>query len=196
MVKMHLLTVNSDFRYDPLYALGVVTLYDRFMQGYRPEKDKESIFQAVCKSVGHDPQQYRQDAERLSAIAASLSGEQLITALSSETPIQGAEELQQLREAIASNPKYKYSDLFAIGLYTLLEQSNADLVKDQKQRQEALAKIGDGLHLPQEKMEKDLELYRANLEKMIQARNAIEDAIKADRKQREKRELEKKAALE
>ncbi|HAX86545.1 MAG TPA: photosystem II biogenesis protein Psp29, partial [Cyanobacteria bacterium UBA11370] len=33
MVEMHLLSVNVDFRYDPIYALGVVTSFNRFMQG-------------------------------------------------------------------------------------------------------------------------------------------------------------------
>lgn len=40
MVEMHLHSVNADYRYEPLYALGVVTTFDRFMQSYRPESDK------------------------------------------------------------------------------------------------------------------------------------------------------------
>ena len=40
MVEMHLLFVNTDFSYDAIYALGVVTAFDRFMQGYRPEHDR------------------------------------------------------------------------------------------------------------------------------------------------------------
>jgi citrate synthase len=57
---------------------------------------------------------------------------------------------------------------------------------------EMLQRIGDTLHLPQEKLQKDLELYRSNLEKMAQAQIVLEDAIKADRKKREQREQEKK----
>ncbi|MFM6203351.1 MAG: photosystem II biogenesis protein Psp29, partial [Dolichospermum sp.] len=48
MVEMHLLSVNVDFSYDAIYALGVVTTFDRFMEGYQPEQDQESIFQAIC----------------------------------------------------------------------------------------------------------------------------------------------------
>ncbi|MER3587246.1 MAG: photosystem II biogenesis protein Psp29, partial [Mastigocladus sp. ERB_26_1] len=44
MVEMHLLAVNVDFSYNPIFALGVVTSFDRFMQGYQPESDRESIF--------------------------------------------------------------------------------------------------------------------------------------------------------
>ena len=65
MVEMHLLSVNADFRYDPIYALGVVTTFDRFMLGYRPDTDLTSIFNALCQSLQADPQKYRQDAEQV-----------------------------------------------------------------------------------------------------------------------------------
>ncbi|MFW6263982.1 MAG: photosystem II biogenesis protein Psp29 [Cyanobacteriota bacterium] len=188
MVEMHLLTVNVDFRYDPIYALGVVTSYERFMQGYRPEKDKEPIFQALCQSVGHSAGQYQQDAERLKGVAQGLSSEDIIAALSSQGP---SNELSELGKAIADNPSFKYSRLFAIGLYTLFEQVNADLVKDEKWRKAVLKNLSETLHLPLEKIEKDLEQYRGNLEKMAQVRIALEDALQADRKKRMQRELEK-----
>ena len=79
MVEMHLLSVNVDFRIDPIYCLGVVTSFDRFMQGYRPEQDKESIFAALCQSVGGNAQQYRQEAESLVALAKPMSAQELIS---------------------------------------------------------------------------------------------------------------------
>ena len=191
MVEMHLLSVNVDFRYDPIYALGVVTSFNRFMQGYRPERDKESIFEALCKAVGTPAQQYQQDAERLNMMAGRLSGKDLVSWFSSPTPVESAWDLHSTVIAIADNPKFKYSRLFAIGLYSLLEQADSELVKDQKQLTEALTQIGQVLHLPADKLQKDLELYRSNLEKMAQAQIVIEDAIKADRKKREQREQQK-----
>jgi photosystem II biogenesis protein Psp29 len=194
MVEMHLLSVNVDFKYDPIYALGVVTSFNRFMQGYRPERDKESIYEALCKAVGNEPQQYIQDAERLKETAGHLSGKDLVSWFSSPTSLEGAGDLHYTVAAIANNPKFKYSRLFAIGLYTLLEQVDPDLVKDEKQRNEALKPIGNSLNLPEEKLQKDLELYRSNLEKMAQAQLVIEDAIKADRKKREQRAQDKDKA--
>ncbi len=69
MVEMHLLSVNVDFSYNPIYALGVVTAFDRFMQGYQPPSDQESIFNALIKAEQDDPQRYRGDAERLKELA-------------------------------------------------------------------------------------------------------------------------------
>ncbi len=187
MVEMHLLSVNANFHYDPIYALGVVTSFDRFMQGYRPERDKESIFAALCQAVGNEPQQYKQDAQRLEALAGRLSGKEIVSWFSSPTPIEGSGDVHTTVAMISDNPKFKYSRLFAIGLYTLLEQASSELVNDEKQRTEALKQISGALRLPEDKLQKDLELYRSNLEKMEQVRSVMEDAIKAERKKREQR---------
>lgn len=194
MVEMHLLSVNVDFQYDPIYALGVVTSADRFMQGYRPESDIPSIFDAICKALEEDPQKYRQDAQKIQEFAKTVSSETILAWLSKESNPPEAGEFQGVISAIASNPKFKYSRLFAIGLFSLLEMVDPEMVKDQKQRTAALEKISGALNLPGEKITKDLELYSGNLEKMTQARQVMEDILAADRKKREQREKEKVAA--
>ena len=85
MVEMHLLSVNADFKYDPIYALGVVTAFERFMQGYQPERDKEPIFDALCRALEDNPQRYQQDAERLRTVVKNLSVEELSAWLSGTT---------------------------------------------------------------------------------------------------------------
>ncbi|MGQ4649850.1 photosystem II biogenesis protein Psp29 [Lyngbya aestuarii] len=192
MVEMHLLAVNADFNYDPIYAMGVVTSFERFMQGYQPEKDKESIFEALCKAVGKEQQQYRQDAELLKTMALHLPGKELLSWFASPTPLEETGDLHNTIIAIAQNPKFKYSRLFAVGIYSLLEQANLELVKDEKQLNEALKQISSALHLPEDKLQKDLDLYRSNLEKMEQAQLMMADAIIAERKKREKRTQDKK----
>lgn len=178
MVEMHLLGVNADFKYDFIYALGVVTTFERFMEGYKPEEDKESIYNALIKSVEEDPQKYKDDAKRLEDSAKSLSGKDLISNLSQKR-LGNDSESQALLEGIANNSKFKYSRLFAIGLYTLIESSDPEMVKDDKLRNEALKTIADSLHLSDEKLSKDLDLYRSNLEKMAQAAIVMaETAIK------------------
>jgi len=188
MVEMHLLSANADFQYDPIYALGVVTAFDRFMLGYAPEADRLSIFNALCKSLEDDPERYKQDAERLESMAGRLSGSELLSWLDRSTSFQDTGDLQASLGAIASNAQFKYSRLFAIGLFSLLEKADPEMVKDQETRNDAVAKISAALHLPEEKVSKDLDLYRSNLEKMAQARIVLQDVIQAERKKREKRE--------
>jgi photosystem II biogenesis protein Psp29 len=187
MVEMHLLSVNVDFTYNSIYALGFVTAFDRFMQGYLPEGDKASVFNAISQSVEANPTQFQQEAQRLLALAKSLSVQDLVAWLSQTTPLDKDAELQTQLNAIASNPKFKYNRLFAIGLFTLLEASDPELVKDEKRRNEALNSIAAGLHISDDKLNKDLELYRSNLDKMAQAMVVMADMVAADRKKREQR---------
>ncbi|MEH2394971.1 MAG: photosystem II biogenesis protein Psp29 [Nostoc sp.] len=187
MVEMHLLSVNIDFSYNPIYALGVVTTFDRFMQGYLPERDQESIFNALCQAIEQDPQHYRQDAARLQAVAKGLPVKDLIAWLGQTTFLDRDSDLQAQLQTIANNPNFKYNRLFAIGVFSLLEQSDPELVKDEKQLTEALKTIAAGLHLSDDKLNKDLELYRSNLDKMAQALVVMADMLSADRKKREQR---------
>ncbi|MDZ8025150.1 MAG: photosystem II biogenesis protein Psp29 [Nostoc sp. SerVER01] len=187
MVEMHLLSVNIDFSYNPIYALGVVTTFDRFMEGYQPERDRESIFNALCQAIQQDPQRYRQDAERLRSIAQGLPVKDLIAWLSQTSNLDRDADLQAQLQAIANNSNFKYNRLFAIGVFSLLELSDAELVKDEKRLTEALKAIAAGLHLSDDKFSKDLELYRSNLDKMAQALIVMADMLSADRKKREQR---------
>ncbi len=187
MVEMHLLSVNFDFSYNPIYALGVVTTFDRFMQGYQPKEDQGSIFKALIQAIEQEPHSYLQDAQKLQTLAQSLSIQDLIAILSQQNHLQDT-ELQAQLQAIANHPSFKYSRLFAIGLFSLLELSSPELVKDDQQRTEALKAIAEGLHLSEDKMSKDLDLYRSNLDKMAQALIVMADMVSADRKKREQRQ--------
>lgn len=193
MVEMHLLAVNVDFRYDPVYALGVVTTFDRFMQGYQPESDQTSIFAALCQAQDSDPQQYQRDAEQLRSLAHQLDWAQITGVLAHTLDVPEASDLKHHLQAIAANPKFKYSRLFAIGLFTLLELGDATAVKDEAKRTEVLKAICGALNFSEDKLQKDLELYRSNLDKMEQAQAALADVLKADRKKREQRDQDKAA---
>lgn len=192
MVEIHLLSVNVDFSYNSLYALGVVTTFDRFMQGYQPERDRESIFNALCQATQSDSGKYRGSATEALAAVSGLSLDAFLEQVKHLDSAPDQELWRELR-AIASNPKFKYSRLFAVGLYTLLEHLNAEALKDEKQRNDLLQQIAEPLHLSADKMQKDLELYRGNLEKMAQAQAVLEDILKAERKKREEREQAKNA---
>jgi photosystem II biogenesis protein Psp29 len=195
MVEMHLLSVNADFTYSSIYALGVVTAFERFMQGYDPEKDKEQIFHALCQSVETDTQNIKQEAQNLRTLAEGIPIGDLVGCLSRGKRLDSAGELQNQLDAIASNPKFKYSRLFAIGLFSLLEASNQEIVKDEKQRNEAVASIAKGLNISEDKLSKDLDLYRSNLDKMAQAMVVMADMLAADRRKREQRAQQKSSTV-
>jgi photosystem II biogenesis protein Psp29 len=187
MVEMHLLTVNHHYHYSPIFALGVVTTFDRFMQGYRPETDVVPIFEALCAAVEGNASQYRQDAKQIQASLAGVTWDQLVDQ-------SAAGSVGEALKAVSQQPNFKYTRLFAIGIYTLLEQIDAESSQDQPKRQAILEKLAASLNLSADRMEKDLEIYRGNLDKMAQAQQAIADMVAAERKRRDQRELDKAAA--
>ena len=194
LVEMHLLSVNADFKPDPIYYLGIVTSFERLMQGYQPEKDKEQIFNALCTSTDGNPETYKTEAGALLSFAKDKSIEDLVAWLGNPTAEEDTGYIVEPIKAIASRDNFKYSRPFAIGIYTLLEESNSELVKDQEKRDEIIDKIVEGFGLSGDKMKKDIELYRSNLEKMDQLLKVIEDVLEASRKQREKRVQDKQAS--
>ncbi|MEM6254331.1 MAG: photosystem II biogenesis protein Psp29 [Cyanobacteria bacterium P01_D01_bin.156] len=193
MVEMHLLSVNVDFVYNPLYALGVVTSFDRFMVGYEPEQDKASIFGAICNSVGGDPQQYRQDADAFQTAVSNLALTDFQAQLDGAKET-GGDGLQGQLNMVATQASSKYTRLMAVGLYTLFETVDSSALDDKEQREEMLKTAAEMLALPAEKVEKDLELYRSNLEKMAQAQEVMKDILAAERKKREQRSQAKQEA--
>ena len=190
MIEMHLLRVNEDFRYDPIFALGVVTTFDRFMEGYQPPQDQMSIFNALCQAEEVTPETLRQDSQHLLDLSQSKSADELVNWIN-QSAVSGGDEVQQQLLAIAQNPRFKYSRLFAIGLFTLLEHADASIVKDEARLNAALHQICEVLGLSESKVDKDLELYRSNLTKIVQARQTMADIQEAERKRRLKSKEEK-----
>ena len=193
MVEMHLLSTNIDFNYDLVYALGVVNSFDRFMASYRPESEKQSIFVALTQSMGGNAQKYREDAAGVQEFARSMQGQDIVNWLAHPTEDGIGAQLAQTLNAVANNSKFKYSRLFGIGLFTIIEQAAPELLKDEKQREAAIVQISEAMHLSTDKVKKDLDAYRSNLDKLVQMEAVMADLAEAERKKREKRAEEKAA---
>ena len=185
LVECHLLIVNQNFAYDPIFALGLATAFDKFTVGYQPEVDRQSIFAALSQSLLLDRDRLRQDAAQLSELAMRSPADlkSLLTTLESSVnldPLMG-----QVR-AIAANPKFKYSRVFAIGLFALLETADSQAIANNEQRQELLKQVGTTLNLGEDRLLKDIDLYRSTLDKVEQSRQMMADLVEAERKKREK----------
>ncbi|MDJ0553391.1 MAG: photosystem II biogenesis protein Psp29 [Microcoleaceae cyanobacterium MO_207.B10] len=191
IVEMHLISVNSNHSYNPFYALGVVTAFNRFMEGYYPEQDKISIFNALIQAQEQEPNKYHAEAKELEDLARQMSGSDMLSWICLSANRDNYQHLQEQLKAISNNPNFKYTRLFAIGLFTLLELADSELIKEEQKRVEALKEISQSLGLPEEKLLKDVDLYRSNLERIAQARSAMEDTLQAARKKREERNLQK-----
>lgn len=185
MVEMHLLAVNVDFRPDPLYYLGVYQSFNQFMQGYKPEAHKESIFNALCQCVEGNAQEYTEKSQTLLNFVQGKSSQEILDWLLNPSGGGNLEGVASLWRSNLENPNFKYSRLFAIGFYTLIEKGDGEFIKDENKLAEFIQPLTEKLQLPVEKLKKDLDLYRSNIDKMNQMLSVMADVLEAERKKKE-----------
>lgn len=192
LVEMHLLRVNEDFHYDAVYALGVVSSFDNFMEGYEPANDRENIFAALAAAEEYDPQKLRSDAQNLRNTVEPKSQDQLKDWFQSATS-SGMGEFEGQLKAVADNPHFKYSRLFGIGLYTMLQVVDPEAAKEEEKVNAYLTQVSELLKISSDKLLKDIEFYRSNLEKVQMARETLAEIIEADKKREAQRLAEQQA---
>jgi len=187
LVEIHLLKVNQTFVYDAIFALGFVTTFDRFTVGYKPETDRFAVFHALCSALQFDSDRIRQDAATLNDLATRSPNEikTLLTNLDSGIDLP---PLSGQLQTIAHQENFKYSRLLGVGLYALLEISDPDAIADNTKREELLKLVGETLKCGSDRLLKDIDLYRSNLDKIEQARQMIADMVEAERKKRAQKE--------
>ncbi len=180
LVEMHLLQVNVEFRYHPLYALGVVTSFDTLMANYTPPAHRDSIFQALCRALHHDPEVLRRDAQRLQNLAQGEGGANLRTWLAQpDATLSAHDPLQMELQSWLTPPPPKYSRLVGIGLLSLVQSVLPQAAEAWPAAVQTLARA---LNLNGEKVARDLDLYRSTLERLIQSQAVLADILKGGKK--------------
>eukprot|EP00252_Welwitschia_mirabilis_P027931 TRINITY_DN9820_c0_g1_i3.p1 TRINITY_DN9820_c0_g1~~TRINITY_DN9820_c0_g1_i3.p1 ORF type:complete len:248 (-),score=47.93 TRINITY_DN9820_c0_g1_i3:529-1272(-) len=58
LVQQHLMRYKRTYQYDPVFALGFVTVFNQLMDGYPSDEDREAIFKAYINALKEDPIQY------------------------------------------------------------------------------------------------------------------------------------------
>ncbi|KAI3736216.1 hypothetical protein L6452_15754 [Arctium lappa] len=184
IVQQHLMRYKTTYRYDAVFALGFVTVYDQLMDGYPSDDDREAIFQAYIKALNEDPQQYRTDAQKLEDWARTQSSGTLVDFSSREGEIEGI--LKDIAERAGGNGNFSYSRFFAVGLFRLLELSNATETT-------ILEKLCAALNIDKRSVDRDLDVYRNLLSKLVQAKELLKEFVAREKKKQEERNEPQKA---
>jgi len=191
LVELHLLSHQKGFQADPLFAAGLIQVFDAFSRGYRPQEQREPLLAALCSASGFDAAELRR--QRDGAIASI--GHHEVAEVEQWIERQGEGAPEPLASALASirRPDFHYSRLMAVGLLSLLEQARgADAMDPQKLRTYA-HDLAAAMGLLRDRVDKDLGIYATNLEKLAQAVELMEETVAADRRRRERQQEEKEA---
>jgi photosystem II biogenesis protein Psp29 len=188
LVELHLLSHQKGFQQDPLFATGLVQVFDSFARGYRPEQHKERLFEALVRSSGFDPVLLRQQRDQ----AVAAMGQHTVEEVKQWIAQQGQGAPEPVAAALASirRPDFHYSRLMAVGLLSLLEEARGSESMDPQVLRQSAHEIGASMGLLRDRIDKDLSLYATNLEKMAQAVELMEETIAAERRRREPQQPE------
>ena len=159
LVELHLLSHQKNFKKDSIFSTGLKEVFTKFTNGYKPNEHISKLFDAICNCNGFDPAEINNSSEQLASKAKSFTKEDLNSFLSK-----------------MSNDKKDntyYSRISAIGLYKLV--SEMPLFKDAKEEDinKEIIDISKSLGYEYSRVEKDISMYKSNIEKMKQALEII-----------------------
>lgn len=186
LVELHLLSRQRGFQQDPLFACGLIQVFDSFARGYRPDAQRQPLLAALCSASGFDAVALRQQRDAAMAAMGHHSVEQVKQWIEQE----GAGAPEPVAAALASirRPDFHYSRLIAVGLLSLLEQAQGADVMDTAALRSYAHDLGSAMGLLRDRLDKDLSLYATNLEKMAQAVELMEETVAAERRKRERQQ--------
>nr|XP_027061566.1 protein THYLAKOID FORMATION1, chloroplastic [Coffea arabica] len=185
LVQQHLMRYKRTYKYDAVFALGFVTVYDRLMEGYPSDEDREAIFQAYIKALKEEPEKYRSDAQKLEEWARTQNAGTLVDFSSRKGEVESI--LKDIAERAGSKEGFSYSRFFAIGLFRLLELANAT-------EPAILEKLCAALNVNKKSVDRDLDVYRNLLSKLVQAKELLKEYVDREKKKREERAESQKAS--
>ena len=188
LVELNLLLFQRRFHQDAIFATGLCQTFDSFMQGYRPEAQKEEIFQAICSALELDAVAIRAEvAQAHESVAGQMrDGVQQWSSSNPQTPVVVRQFLERVQQ-----PGFHYNRLQAVGLMTLVEVAVGIDPDDATAAAKAAKQLAADVGLAHERFGKDVDLYRANLEKMAQGLEAMEEAVAAEQRRRQRQREEK-----
>ncbi|WOL15081.1 protein THYLAKOID FORMATION1, chloroplastic [Canna indica] len=178
LVQQHLMRYKKTYQYDAVFALGFVTVYDQLMEGYTNNEDRDAIFKSYIQALKEDPDQYRSDAKKLEEWARAQTGTTLVEFSSREGEVEAI--LKDISQRAQGKGNFSYSRFFAIGLFRLLELANAT-------DPTVLEKLCAALNINKRSVDRDLDVYRNLLSKLVQAKELLKEYVDREKKKREER---------
>ena len=155
LVELHLLSHQENFKNTPIFAIGLKEIFSKFTTGYKPNEHIDQLFNAICNCNGFNPDEIN---------AMSM---QIISKVNSSKKDDFIDYLLKNNNDIKA--KTYYSRINAIGIHRLVSESphNKDLKQEEIDKE--IFKISDELGYSSSRVEKDISLYKSNIEKMKQA---------------------------
>ena len=160
LVELHLLSHQKNFEFNSIFASGLTEIFSKFTSGYKPNEHIAKLFNAICNCNGFNPDEINNLSQQLINRAKSFT----------------EDDLNNFLLDLQKNNKENnyYSRINAIGLYKLLNETPH--IKEDKGEEinKELSNMSNILGYQYSRVEKDISMYKSNIEKMKQALEIME----------------------
>jgi len=159
LVELHLLSHQKNFKKDSIFATGLKEIFTKFTSGYKPDDHITKLFNAICNCNGFNPTEINSSSDKLV----------------SEAKLFKSKDLNEFLSLVNNENKGNsyYSRINAIGIYKLISEIPA--FKDEKDENinKEINNISELLGYQYSRVEKDISMFKSNIEKMKQALEII-----------------------
>lgn len=186
MTQTHLAIVDSRFKYDAIFALGLCEFFTGLMSAYDKtvgSEQTDKIWDAMLEALGMDPAEVKADAEAVVAYGKATSPAEILKHM------EGVSPDAKVGEAFKSISSSLYSMPFSVGLFKLMEYSGVEVTKANTEE------WADALKLTKTKVNSDLETYKLNVNKLQKAEEMLREIEIREKKKLAQRLEEKAKAL-
>ncbi len=162
IVELHLLSHQKNFQQDSIFAIGLIEIFSKFTNGYKPSEHINKLFNAICNCNDFNPADINKLAENLKK-ESSIS----------------KDNLSEYITKLSNNNKEMdyYSRINAIGIYKIVSELSYCKGLKEEELQNEINKISQLLGYQFSRVDKDISLYKSNIEKMKQALEIISQNI-------------------
>ena len=160
LVELHLLSHQENFNNNSIFATGLKEIFSKLTTGYKPNEHISMLFNAICNCNGFDP-------NRIDSLS-----EQLIIKANSFTKDDLNKFLEQIKNDIKENSYY--SRINSIGIYKLVTELSYYKDLETTEINTEITKISGLLGYQNSRVEKDISIYKSNIDKMKQALEIME----------------------
>ena len=158
LVELNLLNHQNEFKQESLFCVGITETFKELMQGYKPEKHLDLLFESLCISTNFDAKEVR-EISKISQME-----------FKDKSPKEILEFLKEKNDF-----KLYPSRILNLGLYIIISKTQDLKGKNESEANKIIFDIFEKLNLSINKAEKDIGIYKSSLLKMEQAKELIEE---------------------
>uniref|UniRef100_A0A7S0ZHJ1 Uncharacterized protein n=1 Tax=Timspurckia oligopyrenoides TaxID=708627 RepID=A0A7S0ZHJ1_9RHOD len=185
LTTTHLSVVNYAFNYDAIFAYGFEESFNRFLQYYPSESEKERLFECLLKALELDVGKIRKDAASVRQWVEGKTIEDLF-AVADGSADDGSSVASAFRTARENDRmSFHISRMFALGCVYLLEAVKADA------EGEDCEKLAAVLDVSAFGIKDAMDQNRAGMEKLKAAEQLFAEVAARDKRKNAERLAEK-----